>query len=326
MSAHINWGILGYARIARLSVIPAILASGNGRVHALASRDAAKLAEARAQVPDLVGYTSYAELIADPAIDAVYIPLPNSQHRQWAIAALDAGKHVLCEKPLALDAAEAREMAAAARSNERLLMEAFMYRYTDRTRQVKAVLDSGVLGNIRHANLSFRFLLDRPGTIKLQPELGGGALYDVGVYPVNLLGLISGGALPVAVHAEAGFDNDVDVNTSALLRYESGLLATIHCGFNAFGQMGAEIVGTQGRLLVPDPFLGEAGALTLTTKEGSRTIPVAATDRYTEQVRDFAAAIREGRQPLLSLEESIRNLEVLDLIRANLKAEQSLQE
>ena len=320
MSTLINWGILGYARIARLNLIPAILASGNGRLHALASRDPAKLIEARAQVPDLIGYSSYSALIADPAIDAVYIPLPNSHHRQWAIAALNAGKHVLCEKPLALDAAEAREMREAARSNERLLMEAFMYRFTDRTRQVRAVLASGVLGEIRHANISFRFLLDRPGTIKLQPELGGGALYDVGVYPVNLLGLISGGALPVAAHTQAQFDQGVDVNTSALLRYASGLLATIHCGFNAFGQMGAEIIGTQGRLLVPDPFLGEAGELTLTTKDGIRTIPVAATDRYTEQVRDFAAAIQTGRQPLLSLEESIRNLEVLDMIRASLKA------
>ncbi|MDP5240673.1 Gfo/Idh/MocA family oxidoreductase [Uliginosibacterium sp. 31-16] len=320
MSHLINWGILGYARIARLQVIPAILASGNGRVHALASRDAGKQAEARAQLPDLVVYTNYGEVLRDPAVQAVYIPLPNSLHRQWAIAALDAGKHVLCEKPLALDAAEARDMVAAARSNERLLMEAFMYRYTDRTQQVRTVLESGVLGEIRHANISFRFLLDRPGTIKMQPGLGGGAMYDVGVYPVNLLGLISGGALPVAVHAEGEFTDGVDVNASALLRYESGMLATIHCGFNAFGQMGAEIVGTQGRLLVPDPFLGEAGELTLITAQGTRSIPVAATDRYTSQVRDFAAAILQGRPPLLSLEESIRNLEVLDMIRASLKA------
>ena len=320
MSAQINWGILGYARIARTQAIPAILASGNGRVYAIASRDPAKLAEARVQVPDAIGYATYAEVINDPAVTAVYVPLPNSLHRQWAIAALDAGKHVLCEKPLALDAAEAREMVSAAQYNERLLMEAFMYRYTDRTRQVKTVLDSGVLGEIRHANISFRFLLDRPGTIKMQPGLGGGALYDVGVYPINLLGLVSGGTLPSVVHAEGEFDNGVDVNTSVLLRYPSGLLATIHCGFNAFGQMGAEIVGTQGRLVIPDPFLGDAGELTLVTAQGTRSIPVVATDRYASQVRDFAAAILQGRAPQLSLDESIRNLEVLDMIRASLKA------
>lgn len=320
MSRQIRWGILGYARIARLQVIPAIQASGNGRVHALASRDAAKLAEAHAQVPELTGHASYNALLADPQVDAVYIPLPNALHRQWVIAALDAGKHVLCEKPLALNADEAREMQEVARGAGRLLMEAFMYRYTDRTRQLQAVLASGALGEIRHVNASFRFLLDRPGTIKMQPELGGGALYDVGVYPLNLLGLISKGALPVSVHAEAQFDQGVDVNASVLLRYESGLLATLHCGFNAFGQMGAEIVGSQGRLTIPDPFLGEAGELILSTAQGSRSLPVAATERYTEQVRDFAAAILEERAPLLGLDESIRNLEVLDMIRASLKA------
>jgi xylose dehydrogenase (NAD/NADP) len=236
------------------------------------------------------------------------------------IAALDAGKHVLCEKPLALSAREAREMQAASIGNERLLMEAFMYRYTDRTRQLRAVLDSGVLGEIRHVNASFRFLLDRPGTIKMNAELGGGALYDVGVYPLSLLGLITQGALPIMVHAEAQFENGVDVNTSVLMRYESGLLATLHCGFNAYSQTGAEIIGTQGRLVIPDPFLGEAGELTLSTAQGMRTIPINATDRYTAQMRDFAAAILQQRSPLIPLRESIRNLEVLDLIRAALGA------
>ncbi|KAF7598185.1 MAG: oxidoreductase [Candidatus Dactylopiibacterium carminicum] len=315
----IRWGILGYARIARLQVIPAILASGNGRVHALASRDPAKLAEAQAQVPELTARASYEEVLRDPAVDAIYIPLPNSLHKHWAIAALDAGKHVLCEKPLALDAQEAREMFAAAQRNRRVLMEAFMYRYSDRSRQLRGVIESGVLGEVRHVNASFRFFLDRPGTIKMQPGLGGGALYDVGVYPINLLGLITGGALPVSVHAEAEFIDGVDVNASVLLRYPDGLLATLHCGFNAFGQMGAEIVGTKGRLLVPDPFLGEAGELTLTTAEGTRAIPVAATERYTEQVREFAAALLEGRSPQLTPAESIRNLEVLDMIRARLQ-------
>lgn len=320
MSEPIRWGILGYARIARLQVIPAILASGNSVLHALASRDAEKLGEARAQVPGLTTHNSYEALLADPAVDAVYIPLPNSLHKTWAIAALDAGKHVLCEKPLALDAAEAREMFAAAQRNDRVLMEAFMYRYSDRCRQLQAVLASGELGEIRHVNASFRFFLDRTGTIKMQPGLGGGALYDVGVYPLNLLGLVTKGALPVAVDAEAEFVDGVDVNTSVLLRYPSGLLATIHCGFNAFGQMGAEIVGTRGRLVVPDPFLGEAGELSLVTAAGTRSIPVAACERYTEQIRDFAAALQEGSAPLLSAAESIRNLEVLDMIRASLGA------
>ncbi len=319
MSAQIRWGILGFARIARLQAIPAILASGNGRVHAIASRDEAKLDEARKLLPDVVGHKSYDDLIRDPAVQAVYVPLPNSLHHQWVIAALNAGKHVLCEKPLALDAAQAREMAAAARINGRLLMEGFMYRYTDRTKQLRTVLDSGELGEIHHVNASFRFLLDRTGTIKTQPSLGGGALYDVGVYPLNLLGIVTGSQRPVACHTEAEFADGVDVNTSVLLRYASGLLATLHCGFNAFGQMGAEIVGTKGRLIIPDAFVGEAGTLALVTAGGTQSLPVAATERYTEQFKDFAAAVLEMRAPLLDLDESIRNLEVLDMIRTSLK-------
>lgn len=320
MNDCVRWGILGYARIARLQVIPAILAAGNARFQALASRDPARLEEARAQQPGLVCHASYEALLADPQVDAVYVPLPNSLHCEWAIAALQAGKHVLCEKPLALDAAQARAMQAATVASGRILMEAFMYRYTERTRRLREVLASGVLGEIRHVNAAFRFFLNREGTIKMQPALGGGALYDVGVYPLNLLGLVTGGALPVAVHAEATFCDGVDVNASVLLRYESGLLATLHCGFDAFGQMGAEIVGTRGRLLVPDPFLGDAGELILHDKDGSHRIEVAASDRYTEQIRAFGEAVLGREAMLLPLEESIRNLEVLDMIRARLKA------
>ncbi len=319
MTQQLNWGILGYARIARLQLIPALQASGNSRLHRLATRDAAKQSEIEAQSPGVICSTRYEDVLADPAVQAVYVPLPNSMHHEWVIRALDAGKHVLCEKPLALDAAQARDMAAAAARNHRVLMEAFMYRYSDRTARVREVLASGELGEIRHLNASFRFFLDREGTIKMKPELGGGALYDVGVYPLNLLGLVTGGELPLAVHAEAEFVDGVDVNASVLMRFASGLLATLHCGFNAFGQMGAEIVGSRGRLVIPDPFLGEAGALTLHTAQGARQIEVAATDRYTAQVREFSAAILAGQAPLLTLDESIRNLEVLDMIRAQMK-------
>ncbi len=319
MTPCLNWGVLGYARIARLQVIPAILASGNSRLHRLATRDASKQAEIEAQSPGVICSTRYEDVLADPAVEAVYIPLPNSMHHEWAIRALDAGKHVLCEKPLALDAAQARDMVAAAARNDRVLMEAFMYRYSDRTAKVRQVLDSGELGEIRHLNASFRFFLDREGTIKMQPGLGGGAMYDVGVYPVNLLGLVTGGELPVAVHAEAEFRDGVDVNASVLLRYGSGLLATLHCGFNAFGQMSAEIVGTRGRLVIRAPFLGEAGRITLHTAQGARQIDVDACDRYTAQLRGFSADILAGRAPLLPLDESLRNLEVLDMIRAQMK-------
>src|ERR1017187_8877007 len=137
----IRWGVLGYARIARLELIPAMQRTANSEFFALASRDATKLAEAQSTFPRLARtYHDYGALLRDPEIDAVYIPLPNSLHREWTLKAAAHGKHVLCEKPIALNAAECREMIAACAARKVNLMEAFMYRYTDRTRQVQAVL------------------------------------------------------------------------------------------------------------------------------------------------------------------------------------------
>ena len=221
------------------------------------------------------------------------------------------GKHVLCEKPLALNGGEAAEMAAVASECGVLLMEAFMYRYTDRTRQISRVLDSGVLGPIQSVNSTFRFFLDRENTIKENPELGGGALYDVGCYPLNLIGLVTDRE-PVSVAVECYRPRGVDLNLSAVLRYESGLIASVHCGFNAFGRMHSEIVGRDGMLLAPDTFLNDAGAVTVHTKAGCESIPVAESDRYGEEIRDFSAAILENRPPKLGLEESLRNMRTLD--------------
>ena len=314
MARQIRWGILGCARIARLQVGPAILRCANAHLQAVASRDAAKLAEFHTLFGDFTGHASYESLIDDVSVDAIYLPLPNSMHCEWALRAMRAGKHVLCEKPLALNAEEAAEMIRASRESGVLLMEAFMYRYTERLRKVEEILDSGVLGAIRSINSTFRFFLDRQNTIKEQPELGGGALYDVGCYPLNLIGLVTQTA-PEAIAVECARTHGVDINLSAVLRYADGLIATLHCGFNAFGRNYSEIVGTEGALLVPDTFLDEAGQLTLLTRRGSESIAVAASDRYGEEIRDFSKAILEERQPKLSLEESLRNMHVLDRIQ-----------
>lgn len=318
----IHWGVLGCARIARMQVIPAILRSANARLGAIASRDPAKLAEFQSlfgAAAPFTGHSSYAALIEDPAIDAVYLPLPNAMHREWAIRAMHCGKHVLCEKPLALDSEEAAQMVASARECGVLLMEAFMYRYTDRMRQIGRILDSGVLGQIRSINSTFRFLLDRQHTIKEDPALGGGAMYDVGCYPLNLISLVAG-AEPIAVAVECDKRHGVDVNLSALLRYEDGLVASLHCGFNAFGRMHSEIIGSDGMLLAPDTFLDDAGALALHTKDGCTLIPVAQSDRYGEEITDFSAAILEKRAPKLSLDESMRTMRTLDRIMAQVRA------
>jgi len=322
-SRKIRWGVLGYARIARENVIPAMLRTGNSEFSAIASRDPAKLVECGAKFPGVRPYGSYEELLRDPSIDAVYIPLPNSLHQEWTIKAAEQGKHILCEKPLALTAAEAREMVAACAAHGVTLMEAFMYRYTDRTRQVCAVLRSGELGEIKFVEATFRFLLANPASIKLRPELGGGALYDIGVYPVNFAGLVAdeigggpGSSRPEAVAATCVRRGGIDEIFSGLLRYPSGLIASLHCGFNANRQVVAQIVGTKGVLEVGETFFDHAGSLTLTQGEARREIPVAASDRYTREVEDFAAAILERRAPRLGTAESVRNLEILDRLFA----------
>lgn len=311
MTHQVRWGILGCARIARLQVIPAILRCANARLQAMASRDSAKLNECRALFGDFTAHSSYDALLADPDVDAIYLPLPNSLHCEWAIKAMRAGKHVLCEKPLALKAADVEAMIAVARECGVLLMEAFMYRYTDRVRKIQAVLDSGALGQVRSINSTFRFFLDRENTIKEEAGLGGGALYDVGCYPLNLIGMITQDE-PESVGVACDLANGVDTNFSAVLRYRSGLIASLHCGFNAFGRMHTEITGTRGVLLAPDTFLDNAGQLQLITDKGTETIEVAASDRYASEVEDFSAAVLKNSEILLDLTESLRNAKTIE--------------
>jgi predicted dehydrogenase len=315
----IRWGVLGYARIARENVIPAMQRSSNSEFHAVASREELKLAECRSRFTVPKTFSSYDELLRDAEVDAVYIPLPNSLHREWTIKAAEHGKHVLCEKPLALNAAECREMIDACAANKVTLMEAFMYRYTDRTRQVLEVLRSGALGEIKFISSTFRFLLANPASIKLKPELGGGALYDVGCYPINFIGLardaVAGGVdntRPESVSAECVRAAGVDTIFSALMKYPDGLIASLNCGFNAQKCVHSEIVGTKGALEIPDTFFDNPGELTLRVGEERREIPIAASDRYRLEVEDFADAILRNRAPQFSLAETARNAEVMD--------------
>jgi predicted dehydrogenase len=328
LNRKIRWGVLGYARIAQLNVIPAILSATNSELHAIASRDEAKLKEARQRFNPAKTYASYEAALRDPEIDAVYIPLPNALHREWAIRAAECGKHILCEKPLGLNATEVRAMIAACAANRVTLMEAFMYRYTDRVAKVIEVIRSGALGEIKSVNASFRFPLDRPDSIKWNLALGGGALYDVGCYPINFIGLVademagrpgSGSATPESVSAECVRERGIDVSFSGLLRYPSGLIASVHCGFNSHKRVCAELIGTKGLLEIPDTYFDNAGPLTLFTSENRREIPVAQSDRYRAEIEDFADAISHQGPPKFGLAETLRNAEVTDRLFASVR-------
>jgi D-xylose 1-dehydrogenase (NADP+, D-xylono-1,5-lactone-forming) len=319
---RIRWGVLGYARIARESVIPAIQRSANSEFCALASREESKLAECRARFPGVKTFHGYDDLLRDLALDAIYIPLPNSLHRVWTLKAAAQGKHVLCEKPIALNAAECREMITACAAHRVTLMEAFMYRYTARTRCVLDVLRSGALGEIKFISSTFRFLLANPASIKFKPELGGGSLYDVGCYPVNFIGLVADtvnpgpAALPESVSVQCVREHGIDTIFSALLKYPSGLVAGVNCGFNAHRRVFSEIIGTLGTLEIPDTFFDNPGHLTLTIGDQRREIPVPQSDRYRLEVEDFADAILQNRPPQFSLTETLRNSLVLDQLLA----------
>lgn len=332
-NSKIRWGVLGYAQIAREAVMPAIQRSSNGVVHAMGSRDPAKLEECRRRFGCSRLYEGYAQVVADPEVDAIYIPLPNALHCEWAIRAMEKGKHVLCEKPIALNAEECRRMIATAERQGVKLMEAFMYRYTDCVKKVVSVLRRGVLGEVRFLSSTFRFHLADAGSIKYQPALGGGALYDVGCYPLNFAGLVadelariqsaatspasSSRLSPESVSVQAVKEGGVDVLSSALLKYPNGLVAALHCGFNSQPQIYAEIVGTRGVLQVPNPFLGEAVPLSLLIDgKEAESIPVETTDRYRLEVEDFADAILGNRAPGLSLAETERNMVLLDRLYA----------
>ena len=320
----IRWGVLGYARIANVSVIPAIQRARNSEFYAIASRDKAKLDECRTRHNCPKTYLGYEELLRDPQVDAVYVPLPNSLHCEWTIRAAEQGKHVLCEKPIGLNTSECQEMIAACKKNRVKLMEAFMYRYTTRTRQVLEVLKSGALGEIKYVNSSFRFLLTNPASIKLLRPLGGGSLYDVGCYPINFIGMVvdavrggaPGAVSPDAVAAECVQVNGVDMIFSAILKYQSAIIATANCGFNAHRRVLSEIVGAKGLLEIPDTFFDNAGTITLTTDAGQREIAIAQSDRYCLEVEDFAEAILADRDPFFSLAETQRNTEVIDRLLA----------
>ncbi len=315
----IKWGVLGYARIARLFVIPAIQRSTNSEFYAIASRDKEKLEKCQADFGCKKTYSSYDELLDDPEVQAVYIPLPNSLHKEWTIKAARKGKHILCEKPMALNAAECLEMVEESKKNNVVLMEAFMYRYTDRIRKVREIIDSGVIGDVKYINSTFRFFLNRENDVRMVQELGGGSLYDVGCYPLNFVGMVTG-SVPVSVSAEFVKQDGVDVIFSALLRYGNGTIASINCGFNAFGKQFSEIIGTKGIVEVPLTFSNDAGFITVISHEGKREVEVLESDRYQLEIEDFSDAVLHNRKPLFSLDETVRNMRILDDLMEKVRA------
>ena len=317
MTRRIRWGVISTANIGRWAVNPAIQASRNGELVAVASRDETRAREFAA-AHDIPGwYPSYQALLEDPAIDAVYIPLPNSLHREWTIRAAEHGKHILCEKPLALTAEEAGAMGAAADANGVRLMEAFMYRFHPRTGQVVQMVRDGRIGRPGMIRSAFTFRLTRPDNIRLKPELGGGALMDVGCYCVNVSRTMAG-AEPVEVWAAARWGRTgVDEQLTGVLRFPDGCLAQFDCALTLDRREWYEVAATEGSLAVPDAFLpGTDGVLIEEHRERGAVVQhrVDGADEYQLMVEHFADCVLQNAPPRYPVAEAAANLRVIEAL------------
>ena len=323
--SELRWGVLSTANIGRAKVIPGIQRADRCRVVALASRD-----EARGRaVADELGiprvHGTYEALLADPDVDAVYIPLPNHLHAEWAIGAVGAGKHVLCEKPLALIANDARRMVDAARDAGVLLQEAFMYRLHPSWVAVRELVATGRIGRLTAVQSWFSFFNDDPDNIRNIADYGGGALWDIGCYSVNLSRMLFG-TEPTGVQASVVTDErmGVDVLTSAILEFGAGV-ATFTCSTRAESDQRVEIYGTSGRISIPIAFNIPPDRPTeiLVTSGGAppvspatQTVRFDTADPYTVEATRFAAAVLDGDPPGVEPEDAVANVRVIERIFA----------
>ncbi|WP_206885994.1 Gfo/Idh/MocA family protein [Alicyclobacillus mali (ex Roth et al. 2021)] len=311
----VRFGILGCADIAIRKLIPGILSSETGELYAVASRDGAKAEEVARRFGAARAYASYEELLRDPDVDAVYIPLPNHLHKPWTLQAAEAGKHVLCEKPIALDAREAQTMVDACRSHGVYLAEAFMYRHHPRYNRVLELIQAGTIGPVRGMRGSFTFNNAADlGNIRYRRDWGGGSLYDVGCYPISAARLILGEE-PIAATAHAFFSPDhdgVDMYLAGLVEFAGGVSLTFDCGMWAADRNEVEIVGANGRLILEHAFLGEPVTLRLISAEGERVETFDPLDPYALEVDDLGRAILEGKPLRFPPEDAVANMRVLD--------------
>ncbi|ELY66414.1 Gfo/Idh/MocA family protein [Natronococcus jeotgali] len=311
-----EFGIIGTAGIARKSVLPAIDASEHA-VGAVASRDPER-ARAFADAFDVPrSYGAYEDLLEDDGIDAVYIPLPNAAHAKWTIRAADAGLDVLCEKPLAVDADQAREVAAHCEDRGVTLMEAFMYRYHPRTERA-IELAREELADVRSVSASFKFALcDDPGNVRLSEELAGGSLMDVGCYAVSAARQFLGEPDRVYAHAHDSRGTGVDTELAGILEYDDGASARIASGLDTPKVQRYRVEAENGWLEVADAFdapLDEPLELEYRIDGRHAVETFDPVDHYRLQVEHFADCVASGARPRTDADEAIANMRVVDAL------------
>jgi predicted dehydrogenase len=316
----LRFGILGAARIAPMALLAPARRQQVATVLAVAARDPerARRFAGRHRIPHV--HPSYEALLADPEVEAIYNPLPNSLHAAWTIRALEAGKHVLCEKPFAANAAEAEAMAAAAaRAPGRVLMEAFHYRYHPLFGRLRAILDAGELGTVRHLEATFCVPILQRSDIRWRAELAGGALMDAGCYAVHLLRHLAGSEPEVASARAAWTRGGVDRWLTAELRFPGDRSARLTCALlsAAVLRISARVTGDAGTLRVLNPIAPQFfHRLRVVTPAGSRTERVAGPASYDAQLCAFVAAVRDGTPFPTTPADAVANMRAIDAIYA----------
>ncbi|HEU5139237.1 MAG TPA: Gfo/Idh/MocA family oxidoreductase [Bacillales bacterium] len=319
MVKRVRWGVLGNANIARKALVPAIKAAENAELKGIASRNSDRAAEAAAEQGFEKHYGSYEALLADPEIDAVYIPLPNGLHAEWVKKAAEAGKHVLCEKPAALTADEATGMIEECGRHEVLFMEAFMYQFHPQHDRVKEIIADGEIGDVRVMRSQFSFGMKDPANVRLNRELGGGSLYDVGCYCIHAARHILGEE-PSRVYAQAHLDADfdhVDMTTTGMLSFEKDVQLLFDCSFESFPQENYQVIGEKGSIEVVRPFRPDKNEdgkahIYITSEDGTTREEPIPGDAYTLQVEHFSQCVLDGAEPSYSGVQTIRNMRVID--------------
>jgi len=312
-AAPVRWGIVSTAHINRL-VIPGAHASPKVELAAVASRDLARAQAYAAKWKIPHAYGSYEELLADPAIDAVYISLPNTLHCDWSVRALEAGKHVLCEKPLSRHPEEVDAAFDEADRAGRFLMEAFMYRHNPQTAKLVELVEGGTIGELRLVRATFSYPLYDESNIRLQPELEGGGLMDVGCYCVSGARLLAGEPERVFGEARIG-ETGTDWVFAGLLRFPGDVLALVDCGTALPDRDELEAIGSEGSLFVDDPWHCRKPGIEVRRRDGEiEQIELEPVDSYRLELENLSDAIRGEAEPLLGRADALAQARVLEAL------------
>lgn len=321
---RVRWGVIGTAEIAQTQMIPAILRSEHAELVGIASRSS-KASEIAKELSIPFFYDSYEKLLANPEIEAVYIPLPNHLHSKWVKEAAKAGKHILVEKPAALTAEEAEEMAAFCREKNVKFMEAFMYQFHPQHERVREVLASGELGDIKFMRASFSYLLgDRKTNIRMNKEMGGGSIYDIGCYCIHSIrNLLDSEPVTVEAFAEIDPETQIDVSAVVRMKLENGINCVFDSSFEMSFRNEYEIVGTKSRIIVPNAYRADVVGHDALIHIGDRSESIAG-DQYKLQIDHFSKVIIEDMEPSYSTINTVQNMRIIDACYQSIRSKRAV--